>query len=209
MKNIVVMVSGGGTNLQALIDAKNNGEIPNGEISLVISSREEAYALKRAEEAGIKTCVYKRSSYNDVHEYSKALRDVLNDAHADLVVFAGFLTIVGEELTGAFENKIINIHPSLIPSFCGEGYWGLHVHEAVLKYGVKLTGATVHFVNEKCDAGPIILQQSIYVNDNDTPESLQQRVMRECEWVLLPKAVSLFCDDKIKIIGNRTIIEND
>lgn len=207
MKNIVVLVSGGGTNLQALIDAEKRGEIKGGKITCVISSKADAYALKRAEDNGIKTKVLVRKDYSDVSSYSKAMLDILLEEKADLIVYAGFMTILDEQICKAFPNKMINVHPSLIPSFCGKGFYGLHVHEAVLEKGVKLTGATVHFVNEICDGGPIILQESIPVLNDDTPESLQKRIMEEVEWKILLKAVSLFCEDRIEVIEDRTIIK--
>lgn len=206
MLNIVVLVSGGGTNLQALIDAQSRGEIKNGRITCVISSNPDAYALERAKKNAIKTRVLARKEFNSIEAYSKAMRDALLEEKADLVVYAGFMTILDSQVVEAFEGKMMNVHPALIPSFCGKGYYGLRVHEAVLEKGVKLTGATVHFVTEDCDAGPIIAQKAVEVQDGDTPEILQKRVMENCEWILLPKAVSLFCDGKIKIIGNKTKI---
>ena len=202
MKNIAVLVSGGGTNLQALIDAQSRGEIIGGKITLVVSSNPDAYALKRAENNNI--C--EKKNYKDRTEYTAAIRDILLEAKADLVVYAGFMTILDEQIVKAFPNKMMNVHPALIPSFCGEGYWGLHVHEKVIESGVKLTGATVHFVTEECDGGPIILQKASEVKFDDTPEVLQKRVMEECEWKILPRAVSLFCQDKIEVYGNRTKI---
>ena len=189
MKNIAVLVSGGGTNLQALIDAQNRGEIKNGKISLVVSSNPNAYALERAKNNSIATEVIRRKDYAEFDEYDSAVTELLKSKDVDLVVLAGFMTILGKQFISAFENRIINIHPSLIPSFCGEGYYGLRVHEAALRRGVKLTGATVHFVNEIPDGGEIILQQAVPVLPGDTPESLQRRVMEQAEWVLLPKAV--------------------
>ncbi len=206
MKNIVVLVSGGGTNLQALIDAQNSGAIKNGKITCVISSNPEAYALERAAQNGIPTAVIRRRDFTEFSEYDKALTELLKSKNADLVVLAGFLTILGKEVISAFENRIINIHPALIPSFCGEGYYGLKVHEAALKKGVKLSGATAHFVNEECDGGPIILQKAVKVKNGDTPEVLQKRIMEQAEWKILPKAVSLFCEDKISVINNIAII---
>ena len=206
MKNIVVLVSGGGTNLQALIDAQNDGKIQNGKISCVISSNPEAYALERARNNGIDTAVIRRRDYENQKEYDKALVELLKTKNADLIVLAGFMTILGEYVIQSFRNKIINIHPSLIPSFCGEGFYGLRVHEQALKKGVKVTGATVHFVNEICDGGAIILQQAVEVHNGDTPEILQKRVMQEAEWKILPLAVSLFCDEKI-IINENNITE--
>lgn len=206
MMNIVVLVSGGGTNLQALIDAQKCGEIENGRISCVISSNPDAYALERAKENGIPTRVIPRKDYDDIHAYSKAVRDALIEEKADLIVYAGFMIILDSQVVEAFEGKMINVHPALIPSFCGKGFYGLHVHEEVLKSGVKLTGATVHFVTEDCDAGPIISQKAVPVSDDDTPQTLQRKVMEQCEWKILPQAVSLFCQGRIKIIGNKTQI---
>lgn len=207
MKNIVVLVSGGGTNLQALIDAQARGEIKGGKITCVIASNAEAYALERAKNNGIATRVLVRKEYPDVHAYSKAMLDALNEEKADLVVYAGFMTILDETLCRAFPNKMINVHPALIPSFCGKGFYGLHVHEAALSKGVKVTGATVHFVTEVCDGGPIILQDTVPVLNGDTPEILQRRVMENVEWKILPKAVSLFCEDRITVIDNKAYID--
>ncbi|MEE0858346.1 MAG: phosphoribosylglycinamide formyltransferase [Acutalibacteraceae bacterium] len=204
MKNIVVLVSGGGTNLQALIDAQLAGKIPNGKITCVISSNPNAYALERAKNNNIDTEVIRRKDYTSQDEYDIALTNLLKNKEADLVVLAGFMTILGSGVIKAFENRIINIHPSLIPSFCGEGYYGLKVHERALERGVKVTGATAHFVNEVCDGGPIILQKAVEIQNGDTPEILQKRVMEQAEWNILPLAVSLFCDDKIKVINNKT-----
>lgn len=211
MKNIIVLVSGGGTNLQALIDAEKSGIIKNGKITCVISSNPEAYALKRAENNNIPTRVIPRKSYSDSVSYSHAVLDALDDEKADLIVLAGFMTILDECVTKAYSYKIINVHPALIPSFCGEGYYGLKVHEKALEYGVKVSGATVHFVNEKADAGAIILQKPVEVKYGDTPEILQKRIMEQAEWKILPLAVSLFCQDKIDIIDGRAYVrkEND
>ena len=206
MKNIVVLVSGGGTNLQALIDAQNRGDIKNGRITCVVSSNPNAYALTRAADNGIDSVVIRRKDYDAFVTYDFALTQLLKSLNADLVVLAGFMTILGSKVIKAFENKIINIHPSLIPSFCGEGFYGLHVHEAALKKGVKLTGATAHFVNEVCDGGPIIIQKAVAVENGDTPEILQKRVMEQAEWNILPQAVALFCDDKIIVKDNKTEI---
>ncbi len=206
MMNIAVLVSGGGTNLQALIDAQNRGEIKNGKITCVIASKSDAYALERAEKNGIATRVIARKEYDDVHTYTKAVTDALIEEKADLVVYAGFMTILDEQIVKAFPYKMMNVHPALIPSFCGKGFYGLHVHEAVLEKGVKLTGATVHFVTEECDGGPIILQKAAAVENGDTPEILQKRVMEQCEWKILPQAVSLFCEGRIKVIDNKTEI---
>lgn len=206
MKNIAVLVSGGGTNLQALIDAQNAGEIKNGKITCVIASKPDAYALERAKKNGISTRVIARKEYADVHTYTRAVTDALIEEKADLVVYAGFMTILDSQIVDAFPYKMMNVHPALIPSFCGKGFYGLHVHEAVLASGVKLTGATVHFVTEECDGGPIILQKAAAVENGDTPEILQKRVMEQCEWKILPQAVSLFCEDRIKVIDNKTEI---
>lgn len=201
MKKIAVLVSGGGTNLQALIDAQHRGEIINGEISLVVSSSPTAYALERASKAGIDTLVVNKADYTDRHEMTRALVAQLQERSIDLVVFAGFMYILTEEITRAFQNRMMNVHPALIPSFCGEGYYGLHVHEKALEYGVKLSGATVHFVSEECDGGPIILQKSVSVEEGDTPETLQRRIMEQAEWKILPEAVSLFCQDRLRVEG--------
>ncbi len=199
MKNIVVLVSGGGTNLQALIDAEKSGIIKGGKITCVISSKEGVYALERAKNSNIPTRVIPRKQFPDSLSYSKAILEALNEEKADLVVLAGFMTILDECVTKEYAYKIINVHPALIPSFCGEGFYGLKVHEAALEYGVKVSGATIHFVNEKADAGAIILQGTVDVLPEDTPEVLQKRIMENVEWKLLPKAVSLFCQDKIII----------
>lgn len=206
MKNIVVLVSGGGTNLQVLIDAVESGEIKNGVIKCVISSRPDAYALERAKKHGIKTRVLTRKEYPDSVEYSRDILTAIQEEQADLVVYAGFMTILDELVCKAMPNKMINIHPALIPSFCGKGYYGLHVHEEALKRGVKVTGATVHFVTEVCDGGPIIIQKAVEVKNGDTPEVLQRRVMEQAEWKILPKAVALFCEDKIVVHGDTTEI---
>lgn len=206
MKNIVVLVSGGGTNLQALIDAEKNGEIIGGKITCVISSNPNAYALERAKNNGIATRVIPRKEYADSKSYSMAVLDTLDKEKADLVVLAGFMTILDECVTSKYAYKIINVHPALIPSFCGEGYYGLKVHEKALEYGVKVSGATIHFVNEKADAGAIILQGVVDVKKDDTPEVLQRRIMENVEWKLLPKAVSLFCQDRIEIIDGKAYV---
>lgn len=206
MMNIAVLVSGGGTNLQALIDAEKRGEIKNGKITCVISSNPDAYALERAKNNGIETVVVPKKDYPDRSEYTAAVTNALVEAKADLVVYAGFMIILDSQIVKAFPNKMMNVHPALIPSFCGKGFYGLRVHEAVLASGVKLTGATVHFVTEDCDAGPIIAQRAVPVLNGDTPETLQRRVMEECEWKILPEAASLFCQGRIKINGNKTEI---
>ena len=208
MKNIAVLVSGGGTNLQALIDAEKRGELGCGKISLVIASKPGVYALERAKDNGIEALVLARKDYNSIAAYSKALADTLEAKGADLVVLAGFLTIIDEQVYEKFPNRILNVHPALIPSFCGKGYYGLHVHEAALEKGVKVSGATVHFVTAECDAGPIILQKAVEVKTGDTPETLQRRIMEEAEWKILPKAVKLFCDGKITVKDGVTIIED-
>lgn len=205
--NIAVLVSGGGTNLQALIDAQNRGELGNGEITCVISSKSDAYALERAKNNRIKTRTLIRKDFTDIASYSRAMRDILLEEKADLVVYAGFMTILDENVCNAFQNKMINVHPALIPSFCGKGFYGLHVHEEALKKGVKVSGATVHFVTAECDAGPIILQKAVDVLENDTPETLQKRIMEQAEWKILPKAVQLFCDGKITVENGRTVID--
>lgn len=206
MKNIVVLVSGGGTNLQALIDAEKHGELGCGKITCVISSKADAYALERAASNGIKTRTLIRRDYADVAAYSKAMTEALKEEQADLVVYAGFMTILDEQVCNAFPNRMINVHPALIPSFCGKGFYGLHVHEAALAKGVKVSGATVHFVTAECDAGPIILQKAVEVQNNDTPETLQRRIMEQAEWKILPEAVRLFCEDKIKVENAVTVI---
>ena len=205
-KNIVVLVSGGGTNLQALIDAEKRGELGDGKITCVISSKADAYALTRAENAGIKTRVLVRKDYSDIASYSCAMRDALLEEGADLIVYAGFMTILDENVCDTFQNRMINVHPALIPSFCGKGFYGLHVHEEALKKGVKVSGATVHFVTAECDAGPIILQKAVEVADDDTPETLQKRIMEQAEWKILPQAVKLFCEDKITVENGKTYL---
>ena len=205
-KNIAVLVSGGGTNLQALINCQKDGYFSNSEITLVVASKPGVYALERAANAGIKGTVLARRDYEDIASYSKALVETLQGENIDLVVLAGFLTIIDEQVYEAFPNKIINVHPALIPSFCGKGYYGLHVHEAALEKGVKVSGATVHFVTPECDAGPIILQKAVEVKQGDTPESLQKRIMEEAEWKILPLAVKLFCEDRISVENNIVII---
>ncbi|MCL2271186.1 MAG: phosphoribosylglycinamide formyltransferase [Treponema sp.] len=194
---IAVLVSGGGTNLQALIDAWRNGELGGGELSLVISSVHGAFALKRAEKEEIKTITIERKNYTELSGFDEALVYALSANNIDLVVLAGFLSILGEKTLKSYKDKIINVHPSLIPSFCGKCFYGLRVHEAALEKGVKITGATVHLVNEVVDGGKIILQKAVDVLPCDTPESLQERVMREAEWVILPKAVAMFCRGEI------------
>ena len=205
MLNIAVLVSGGGTNLQALIDAIDKGGI-NGRITAVISNRPGAYALERAEKSGIPVSVIERKNFESSDAFDMALLEALRAAGAELIVLAGFLSILGAAVTDEYKNRIINVHPSLIPSFCGDGYYGLRVHKAVLKYGVRVTGATVHFVNDAVDGGAIILQKAVEVRADDTPETLQQRVMKEAEWVILPRAVALFCEGKIVLEKDRVFV---
>jgi len=202
MVKIAVMVSGGGTNLQALIDAETRGELKNGELSAVISSNADAYALERANRAFIPSYVLRRRDFDSAEAYGEALAEMLEHLDIGLVVLAGFMTVLSPDFCRRFEGRILNIHPSLIPSFCGPGFYGLHVHEAALAKGVKVTGATVHFVSEVVDGGAIVLQKAVSVRPNDTPETLQKRVMQEAEWKLLPCAVSLFCEGRLQIEGN-------
>ena len=194
MRNIAVMVSGGGTNLQALIDAEKAGKIPHGKITLVVASNDSAYALERAEDNGIETVVVKRKAYENQDAFDKAIVETLHAHNIDMVVLAGYLSILGETVIQAYRDRIINIHPSLIPSFCGKGFYGLKVHEAALARGVKVTGATVHLVNEIPDGGRILKQKAVYIEDGDTAETLQRRVMEQAEWILLPEA----CEDIAK-----------
>ena len=201
MKRIAVLVSGGGTNLQALIDAQGRGELTGGRITLVLSSSPSAYALTRAADAGIPSVVVSRADYPDNGALTHAIAEQLAAAKIDLVVLAGFMYILSEELTEAYPNAVINVHPALIPSFCGPGAYGLHVHEKALAYGVKVSGATVHFVSPECDGGPIILQKAVPVEEGDTPAVLQRRIMEQAEWKLLPAAVSLFCQDRLRVEG--------
>lgn len=207
MVNIAVLVSGGGTNLQALLDAQEAGKIPNGRIVKVIASRPDAYALERAAKHGVETAVVSRRDCASPDAFDAALLRELDGCEAGLVVLAGFLSILGEPVVRRYRNRILNVHPALIPSFCGKGFYGLKVHEAALAYGVKVTGATVHLVNEIPDGGAIVLQKAVAVEPGDTPETLQRRVMEQAEWELLPRAVSLFCDGRIQVTGNRTVIE--
>lgn len=209
MLNIGVLVSGGGTNLQALIDAQARGEIENGKISLVISSKPDVYALTRAKENQIKSAVIPRKEYANAEEYTLAVIDCLKEHNIELVVLAGFLTILDNCIFESYENKMINVHPALIPAFSGKSYYGMHVHEAALARGVKLSGATVHFVNAVCDGGPIILQKAVSVEEDDTPETLQRRIMEQAEWTLLPKAVSLFCQGRLTVEGQAVRIRTE
>ena len=201
MVRIAVLVSGGGTNLQALIDAQGRGEIPDGQIAAVISSSPDAFALERAKKAGIPGYVINRKDFASNQAMTVALTQQLKELDIGLVVLAGFMYILTPELIDAYPNAILNVHPALIPSFCGEGFYGLHVHEAALAYGVKVTGATVHFVSEDCDGGPIVLQQAVLIEEGDTAEVLQRRVMEQAEWKILPRAVALFCAKKLRVEG--------
>ena len=206
---IAVLVSGGGTNLQALIDAQGRGELGNGRITLVIASKPGVYALERAANHGIEARVLARKDYDSIAAYSKALADAMEEVGIDLVVLAGFLTIIDEQVYERFPNRILNVHPALIPSFCGKGYYGLRVHEAALEKGVRISGATVHIVTPECDAGPIVLQKAVEVKQDDTPEILQKRIMEEAEWKILPEAVKLFCDGKISVEGHKVLIKGE
>lgn len=208
MVKVAVLVSGGGTNLQALIDAEKRGEIRGGEICAVVSSNRNAFALERAKKAFIPTYVVSKKDYPDAGAYNEALIELLQQLNVGLVVLAGFMTVLSEKFCRTFENRIMNVHPSLIPSFCGDGYYGLRVHEAALKKGVKVTGATVHFVNAVTDGGAIILQKAVSIQNGDTPEILQKRVMTEAEHILLPQAVSLFCQGRIRTDGVTATIED-
>ena len=204
--NIAVLVSGGGTNLQALIDAQKRGELGGGEITAVISTKEGAFALERAAKAGIPGYVVPRKAYESNQAMTVAMVEKLKELNIQLVVLAGCMVIFTHELVEAYPNAIMNVHPALIPSFCGKGFYGLHVHEAALSYGVKLSGATVHFVSEECDGGPIIAQKAVAVKEDDTPETLQKRIMEEAEWKLLPEAVSLFCQGRLSVEGRKVRI---
>lgn len=206
---IAVLVSGGGTNLQALIAAQQRSELGGGEITAVISSKEGAYALERARKAGIPGYVLPRKSFDSNRAMTLALVEKLKALDIDLVVLAGCMVIFTEELVQAYPNAIMNVHPALIPSFCGQGFYGLRVHEAALAYGVKLSGATVHFVSVECDGGPIIAQKAVPVLPGDTPETLQKRIMEQAEWKLLPEAVRLFCEGRLRVEGRTVIIEQE
>ncbi|MCQ2416595.1 MAG: phosphoribosylglycinamide formyltransferase [Oscillospiraceae bacterium] len=206
-KNIVVLVSGGGTNLQALIDSQERGELGCGRITCVISSKPDVYALERAAKHNIPARVIPRKAFSDAASYSAAMLEAFREEKADLIVQAGFMTILDASICRAYPNQMINVHPALIPSFCGKGFYGLHVHEAALAAGVKVTGATVHFVTEVCDGGPIILQKAVEIQQGDTPETLQRRVMEQAEWHILPEAVRLFCDGKLQVNGQVVSIQ--
>ena len=204
---IAVMVSGGGTNLQAIIDAIEDKTITNTEICLVYSNNPKAYALERAAKAGIKSICKSPKEFENREEFNKALLQILKDADPDLIVLAGCLVVIPDIVVKAFPNRIINIHPSLIPSFCGTGYYGLKVHEKVLERGVRVSGATVHFVDEGTDTGPIILQKPVMIRQDDTPEVLQKRIMEQAEWKILPMAIDLIANNKVQIRGNKVFIE--
>lgn len=207
MLRVVVLVSGGGTNLQAIIDAVENGTITNTEIVGVISNNKNAYALERAAKHGIKSVCISPKSYETRAEFNDALLDTVNEFQADLLVLAGFLVVIPEKMIEAYRNRIINIHPSLIPSFCGTGFYGLKVHEAALEKGVKVVGATAHFVDEGTDTGAIILQKAVEVQKGDTPEVLQRRVMEQAEWKILPQAIDLIANNKVDVVNNKVIIK--
>ncbi len=206
MLNVGILVSGGGSNLQAIIDKVESGYIKNVKIVTVVSSRPDAYALERAKQHGIKGICISRKTFNNIEEYDEALISHFKAFEVDLVVMAGFLSILGERFTRAYEGRVINIHPALIPSFCGKGFYGIIPHQKVLESGVKVTGATVHFVELEADAGPIILQKAVYVQDDDTPEILQKRVMEQAEWEILPEAVRLFAENRLVVEGRRVKI---
>ena len=197
MVKIAVLVSGGGTNLQALLDSEARGENPNGRITLVVASKPGVYALERAAKAGVESCVVSRKSYESPEAFDAALLEVLKSHDIGLVVLAGFLSVLGPSVVAAYPRRILNVHPALIPAFCGPGMYGLRPHQAALARGCKVTGATVHFVNEECDGGPILLQKAVDILPGDTPETLQKRVMVEAEWQLLPKAVAMVCSGEI------------
>lgn len=204
---IAVCVSGGGTNLQAIIDAIDNGTITNTEIAVVISNNADAYALERAQKAGIKGICISPKSYGTREAFNEDFLKQLNSYNVDLVVLAGFLVVIPPQMIAEYRNRIINIHPSLIPSFCGKGYYGLKVHEGVLERGVKVTGATCHFVDEGTDTGPIILQKAVEVQQGDTPEVLQRRVMEQAEWIIMPKAIDLIANGRVRVVDGKTLID--
>ena len=206
MLRVAVMVSGGGTNLQAIIDAVDSGRITNTELVAVISNNKGAYALERAKKAGIRDIVVSPKDYEDRAAFNKALVEIVDSLQVDLIVLAGYLVVIPPEMIEKYENRIINIHPSLIPSFCGTGFYGLKVHEAALERGVKVVGATVHFVDKGTDTGPILLQKAVVVENGDTPKSLQQRVMEQAEWILLPQAIDMIANDKVVVVDGRTVI---
>lgn len=203
MLKIGALVSGGGTNLQAIIDSIESGAVPNAKVVTVISSKDGAYALERAKNHNINGVCIKKKDFSDFEQYMQAMIDHLERFEVDLVVLAGFMIVISKKFVEKYQNRIINIHPALIPAFCGDGFYGLKVHEAALEKGVKVTGATVHFVNEETDGGPIILQKAVYIDENDTAESLQKRVMEEAEWKIFPEAVKLISEGKIEVVGNK------
>lgn len=207
MLKIAVLVSGGGTNLQAIIDRIADGTITNTEIAVVISNNKNAFALERAAKAGIPNQCISPKGYENREQFHDALLAALDEADVDLIVLAGFLVVIPEMMIKKYRNRIINIHPSLIPSFCGTGYYGLKVHEGVLARGVKITGATCHFVDEGTDTGPIILQKAVEVKNGDTPKILQQRVMEEAEWIIMPKAIDLIANGKVSVVDGKAIVE--
>jgi phosphoribosylglycinamide formyltransferase, formyltetrahydrofolate-dependent len=208
MLKIGALVSGGGTNLEAIINSTENGSVPNARVVTVISSKEGTYALERAKKHNINGVCIKKTDFSDFDQYMQAMIDHLESFEVDLVVLAGFMTVIGEKFLEKYKDRIINIHPSLIPSFCGNGFYGIKVHEAALEKGVKVTGATVHFVNEETDGGPIILQKVVYIEENDTAQSLQQRVMEEAEWKIFPEAIKLISEGKIEVVGNKVRRKN-
>ena len=207
MKNIAVFVSAGGTNLQAVIDGINSGKIKNGRISLVLSSKDDNYAIERAKKNNIPVEIVKRKDYPDQCEYSRKVLEKVRNYNIDLIILAGFLSVLSEEFIKIYSNKIINTHPALIPAFSGKGFYGLKVHESALERGVKLSGSTVHFCNEITDGGPIILQKAVEVKDDDTPETLQARIMTECEQIILVEAVDLFCNDRLEVKENKVYVK--
>ena len=206
---IAVLVSGGGTNLQALIDAEKKGMLGNGKITCVIASKADAFALERATKAGIKTAVVLKKELGSAEAFEQKIKDLLTENGIEIIVLAGFMAILSENFTKDYPKRIINVHPALIPSFCGKGYYGLRVHEAALEKGVRISGATVHIVTPECDAGPIVLQKAVEVKADDTPEILQRRIMEEAEWKILPEAVKLFCDGKISVEGHKVLIKGE
>ncbi len=209
MLRIGVLVSGGGTNLQAIIDKIESGYLDNCRIESVVSSKEDAFALIRAEKYKIPSKCILKKNFKNSNEYDNELIKHFKELNVDLIVLAGFLTILGEDFVNAFKYRIINVHPSLIPSFCGKGFYGLKPHIAALEYGVKVSGATVHFVVNEADAGPIILQKAVYVNENDTPALLQKRIMEQAEWEILPEAIKLYSEGKITVVNGKTVIDYD
>ena len=209
MLKVAVLVSGGGTNLQAILDAIDNGTITNAKVEVVISNNKNAYALERAKNHGIEALCISPKDYGTRDAFNKAFLEKLDDCQPALIVLAGFLVVIPKQTIEKYRNRIINIHPSLIPSFCGTGYYGLKVHEGVLSRGVKVTGATVHFVDEGTDTGPIILQKAVEVEQDDTPEILQRRVMEQAEWIIMPKAIDLIANGKVSVVDGRVRIDEN